>query len=229
MSELTDQLRLLLVDNHALFRTSLARLLAAENGFEIAGECGSAPEALDVLRGTPVDVVLLDFDIGGDQGNAFILNARRGGFDGQFLLITGTADIDRYALALTLGASGVFLKSDRPDRLVRAIRLVASGGIWIDPTVVQRFAERYMSEDHGRETVVHSLEDREEAVLEGLLQGLTNKRIGMQIGLSESSVKNILQGLFGKTGVRTRSQLVRAALEGSLGRIPSLIARQSGG
>lgn len=229
MSELTDQLRLLLVDNHALFRTSLARLLAAENGFEIAGECGSASEALDVLRGTPVDVVLLDFDIGGDQGNAFILNARRGGFDGQFLLITGTADIDRYALALTLGASGVFLKSDRPDRLVRAIRLVASGGIWIDPTVVQRFAERYMSEDHGRETVVHSLEDREEAVLEGLLQGLTNKRIGMQIGLSESSVKNILQGLFGKTGVRTRSQLVRAALEGSLGRIPSLIARQSGG
>ena len=228
MSDHKNLFRLLLVDSHALFRTSLARLLAAEGDFEVAGECAAAPEALEVLKSTTVDVVLLDFDIGGERGNAFITSARRDGYSGHFLVIAGTADMDHYALALTSGASGVFLKSERPDRLVQAIRLVASGGVWVDPSVVQRFAERFMHEGHGLEHAANRLEDREEEVLEGILSGMTNRKIGMHMGLSESSVKNILQGLFGKAGVRTRSQLVKLALEGSLGRIPSLTARQSG-
>jgi two-component system, NarL family, nitrate/nitrite response regulator NarL len=224
-----DRIRLLLVHDHVLFRTSLARLLSAEPGFEVVGESGAAGEALDVLRDSTVDVVLLDFNSTAER-DGLIPAARSAGYAGQFLVITGPAEVGSYADALKVGASGIFLQSQPPDRLVQAIRVVASGAVWLDQTVARLFAEQVAARRAPRrEPPAAWLEDREEVVLEGILAGLTNRRIGTSMGLSESSVKNILQGLFGKAGVRTRSQLVRLALEGSLGAMHSAGARQSGG
>jgi len=174
-----------------------------------------------------VDIVLLDFDLGSEHGNEFISAARQAGYCGRFLLVAGAADARSSAIALKLGASGIFLKSDTPERLLHAIRLVANGEVWVDPRVIQMLAElidRYPQFDDQASTGV--LEDRERNVLLGILGGLTNKKIGANMGLSESSVKNIVQRLFGKAGVKTRGQLVRVALEGSLGMARQLISGQ---
>jgi two-component system, NarL family, nitrate/nitrite response regulator NarL len=211
-------IRLLLVDDHVLFRASLARFLASETRFRVVSECASFANALELLQSPDIDIVLLDLELGSEQTSDFMLAARQAGYTGRFLLIAGTADARSAAIALKLGASGIFMKSDAPERLVRAIRLVASGDLWVDPKVIQMLAEqlvdRYLKfEDRG---LNGDLEERERNVLLGILSGLTNKKIGASMGLSESSVKNIVQRLFGRAGVKTRSQLVRVALEGSL-------------
>ena len=108
----------------------------------------------------------------------------------------------------------MFLKHNSPGTLAQAIRLVAGGEMWLDPKVIQLMADGV----HHREDVnIRALlTEREQRVLRGIFEGLTNKEIAGQLGVSEGAVKATLQQLFQKTHVRTRSQLVRIALEGSL-------------
>lgn len=223
-----NRTRLVLLDDHCLFRASLARLLASEPGFEVVGEYGTSAEVLEILHGSAVDVVLLDLNLGTENTVDFMSAARGAGYPGRFLIVTGRTDAESSAFALKLGASGVFLKSDAPDRLVQAIRLIATGAVWIDQRIIQLLADECVNRPHGKmEQNCGRLEEREQRVLLGILGGLTNKKIGTGMGLSESSVKNILQGLFSKTGVRKRSQLVRLALEGSLGRVRRMLKQRS--
>lgn len=212
-----------------LFRASLSRLLASEPDFEVTGECGTSAEALEVLKGSTVDVVLLDFDIGTEHGNDFMSAALEAGYHGRFLIVTGSVDMRNSAIALKLGAGGIFLKTDAPDRLVQAIKLVGAGGIWVDPKIIQLLVDQSIDQDARVEDQGSSsgfLEDRERNVLLGILGGLTNRKIGDNMGLSESSVKYVVQRLFGKAGVKTRSQLVRVALEGSPGAAQEFIKRR---
>ena len=208
-------IRLLLLDDHVLFRESLSRLLASEPDFEMVGESGAASEALDTLLRQRVDVVLLDYDLGEEHGNQFISAARRGGYTGRILMVTAGMNAAESSTALQMGASGIFLKHNSPGTLARAIRLVAAGEMWVDPRVIQLMADGV----HHREdqTVRRILTERERQVLGGIFEGLTNKEIAGQIGVTEGAVKATLQQLFQKTRVRTRSQLVRIALEESLG------------
>jgi len=117
--------------------------------------------------------------------------------------------------ALRLGASGIFLKHNSPGTLAKAVRLIMGGEIWVDPKVIQLMADRV--DQREEERVSPLLTDREQQVLRGIFEGLSNKEIGAQLGVTDGAVKATLQQLFQKTGVRTRSQLVRIALEGSLG------------
>jgi DNA-binding NarL/FixJ family response regulator len=118
------------------------------------------------------------------------------------------------SIALQLGAAGIFLKHNSPVTLARAIRLVASGEMWVDQKVIQLMADGvHQREELGLRRL---LTDREQQVLRGIFEGLTNKEIAAQLGVSEGAVKATLQQLFQKTRVRTRSQLVRFALESSL-------------
>jgi DNA-binding NarL/FixJ family response regulator len=210
-----ELIRLLLLDDHVLFRESLSRLLASEPDFEMAGHCGTANEALDLLRRTPVDVVLLDFDLGGDHATHFAGAARAAGFHGQILMVTAGMSATESSQALTGGVAGIFLKHSSPGLLAQAIRMVSSGQMWVDPKIVKMLAEGMpQREDRSLQNL---LTTRERQVLQALFEGLTNKEIGGQLGVSESAVKATLQQLFQKTRVRTRSQLVRIALESSLG------------
>ena len=198
---------------------------AGEPGFEIAGEYSTFAEALEVLRASEADIVLLDFELGAERASEFISGARQAGYRGHFLLVAGATDARSAAIALKNGASGIFLKSEAPERLLNALRLVAAGEVWVDPRVTQMLAEHliahYPLDDQAPAGV---LQERERNVLLGILAGLTNKKIGAGMGLSESSVKNIVQRLFGRAGVKTRSQLVRVALEGALGPTGSLLS-----
>ena len=210
-----ERIRLLLLDDHVLFREGLSRLLASEPDFEMVGNCGTSAEALEVLKGSPVDIVLLDFDLGEDHGSQFIAAARGAGYAGKILMVAAGMDAAESSIALQLGASGIFLKHNSPVTLAKAIRLVASGEMWVDQRVIHLMADGI----HRREgpSFQKVLTEREQQVLRGIFEGLTNKEIAARLGVSESAVKATLQQLFQKTRVRTRSQLVRIALESSLG------------
>jgi two-component system nitrate/nitrite response regulator NarL len=224
VSEPTQErrVRLVLVDELGLFRESLARFLASEPGFEVIGQCGTSVEALLVLKNSTADVVLLDFEVGAEHANDFICAARQAGYQGHFLIVAGAPDIRKSAVALKVGASGIFLKSEAPERLLKAIKVVADDGAWVDPKIIQLLAEQFIDRypqftSSADERSNKPLDERERNVLLGILGGLPNRKIGSNLGISESAVKNVIQRLFTKAGVRTRSQLVRAALEGSLG------------
>lgn len=205
--------RLLLLDDHVLFRDSLSRLLESEPDFEVVARCGTVSEAITALAGNPVDVVLLDFDLGDDQGHSFLTGAQRSGFAGRVLIVTAGMSESDASLALQRGASGIFLKHDSPITLAQAIRLIVSGGTWLESKLVQSLASKAgRRDDSGSHK---ALTARERQVLEGIFEGLTNKEIAGRIGVSESAIKATLQQLFEKLNVRTRSQLVRVALEGS--------------
>jgi len=210
-----NRTRLLLVDDHILFREGLIRLLASEPDFEIVGSCGTSAEALEVLNQTSVDIVLLDFDLGEEHASQLISSARRQGFAGKILMVTAGMSANESSIAIRLGASGIFLKHSSPATLTKAIRVVAGGEAWVDERVMRLLAAAIDANDDQSSNKI--LTTREQQVLRGVFEGLTNKEIASQIGATESAVKATMQQLFQKARVRTRSQLVRIALERSLG------------
>ena len=210
-----ERIRLLLIDDHILFRDGLSRLLALEPDLEVVAGCGTVAEALETVGRKIVDIVLLDYDLGEDHGSHFISSARRAGYTGKVLMVTAGMSAKESSTALHMGASGIFLKHNSPGTLAKAVRLIIGGEIWVDPKVIQLMADRV--DQREEERVSPLLTEREQQVLRGIFEGLTNKEIGAQLGVTDGAVKATLQQLFQKTGVRTRSQLVRIALEGSLG------------
>jgi two-component system nitrate/nitrite response regulator NarL len=205
------KIRVLLVDDHALFREGLARLLASEPDFEMAVPCASGEEALRVLETSQIDVVLLDYDLGAETGSRFLALAARRGFQGRVLIVTAGLNDTEAAELLRLGVTGIFLKHNPPNLLAKAIRKVMEGEVWLD----QRYLKILLQESRASDLESRSrkLSDREREVLRSVFEGLANKEIAARLKVSESSVKATLQQLFFKTGVRTRSQLVRVALE----------------
>jgi two-component system, NarL family, nitrate/nitrite response regulator NarL len=205
----TRRINILLVDDHALFRESVARLLTSEPGFEVAAHCNSIDEALAVLLKAHVDIVLLDFDLGQRDGGEFMRLARRQGFSGKVLVVTAGVEKEQVAELVRNGISGIFMKHDSAALLIEGIRDVLAGKVWFDRQLLQEAMGRVGSQESKAERFT----ERERRVLSYVFEGLVNKEIAERIGVSESAVKATLQQLFSKTGVRTRSQLVRIALE----------------
>jgi DNA-binding NarL/FixJ family response regulator len=206
-----QEIKLLLVDDHILFREGLTRLLEGEDGLKLAGSFSSVGEAIGAIAGDSVDVVLLDFDLGEEQGLQLLTESRKKGFKGKILMVTaGMSESDSFR-ALKAGAAGIFLKHSPPAELITAIHRVMAGETWLDSRTVQSLAGAAATKASVQ--ISPSLNTREHAVLKGVFEGLTNKEIGTRLDISESYVKALLQQLFDKTGVRTRAQLVRVALE----------------
>jgi len=203
-------IEILLVDDHALFRESVARLLAAEPGFRIVAHCSSVEEALEKLRKARVDIVLLDFDLGQHDGREFMRLAAQQGFSGKVLVVTAGVQKEQAADLIRSGISGIFMKHDSAALLIEGVRDVLAGKVWFDRELLQ---EAMTVTGHQQDSQAERFTERERQVLSGVFEGLVNKEIAERIGVSESSVKATLQQLFSKTGVRTRSQLVRITLE----------------
>lgn len=195
-----------------MFRESLSRLLQAEPDFQIAGSCASASEALSTLEGEQIDVVLLDYDLGEEQGSTFLDEVKRRGIDLKVLMVTAGMSDAGTLRALESGCTGIFLKHSPPAQLVQAIHHVIAGETWLDPKAMRSLVAGATGRSEEQRSS-QPLTARERMVLKAVFQGLTNKEIAAQVGISESSVKAAMQQLFDKTGVRTRSQLVRIALE----------------
>ena len=202
---------LLLLDDHTLFRESATRLLAAEPGFEVTAHCGTIAEALQILQRQAIDVVLLDFDLCESDGREFLRRAKEQRFQGKVLVVTAGVEARVAAEMIRWGISGVFRKHDSAALLAQAIREVMAGKVWLD----QEQLQTALTTEAGapQENRKRPFTEREQQVLSCVFEGLANKEIAARIGASESSVKATLQQLFSKTGVRTRSQLVRIVLE----------------
>jgi len=210
-----ERIRLLLLVDYVLVRESLGRQLRLEPDFEIVAECGTAAEGLEALGGAPVDVVLLDYDAVADRAAQFISAARQAGHPARFLVLASERHANSLFMTLRAGASGVFRKHCSLDSLPRAIRQVAAGEAWVDLEILQLLAGPIAERENRN---LHSLlTKRERQALEGVLDGLTNKAIAGQLGVSEGAAKTILREIFRKAGVRRRSRLVRVALTGPLG------------
>lgn len=203
-------IQLLLLIGYVLVRQSLSRQLRLEDDFEIVAESGSPEEALAALRQHPADVVLFDYDPVGDEAAQFIASARAAGYPVKVLLMASEKDTGDVFRPLRAGASGVLLKHSPLDSLPKAIRQVAAGEAWIDLAVLQHLAGSIS--DHENPRLRNQLTRREQEVLDGVLDGLGNREIAGRLSISEGAEKAILREVFRKAGVRTRSQLVRAAL-----------------
>lgn len=203
--------RILLLDDHALFRESVSRLLGAEPGLEVIAHCGTIEEALEILQRKSIDLILLDFDLGERDGREFLRLAREHGFQGKILVVTAGIDARAVSELIRSGVSGVFRKHDSAALLAEGIRDVMAGKIWLN----QHELQTTLNVDAASAPPVDTRQftERERQVLSFVFDGLANKEIAARIGVSEGSVKSTLQQLFSKTGVRTRSQLVRIVLE----------------
>lgn len=186
-------------------------MLSRELGFDVVGHCGSVEDALGVLRQRSVDLVLLDFDLDQRDGGDFIRLARQEGIQAKILVVTAGVGPDDAGDLIRAGISGIFLKRHSAASLAQSIRDVMSGKVSFDEKVFQTaIAERPSARSVAQ---AEHFTKRERQVLSAVFEGLANKEIAARLGVSESSVKATLQQLFAKTGVRTRSQLVRIALE----------------
>jgi len=202
-----ESIRILLIDDHALFRESVSRVLASEAAMEVE-HCASIREALPLLAQRTFEVVLLDHDLGAERASQFLPAARQAGFHGQVLVVTAWVSENEARRLIRQGVAGIFLKHGPVAELTESIRAVAAGVTWIDQGLGLT-----REEGQAGETSPPAFNDRQRKVLRFVLEGLSNKEIAWRLQISESYVKAILQSLFHKTGVRTRGQLVRVAFE----------------
>jgi two-component system, NarL family, nitrate/nitrite response regulator NarL len=207
-----DEIRVLMVDDHRLFREGLSRLLQSSDGFQVVGQCTNVSDALATLACTQTDVVLLDYDLGAEQGTALLDGMQPNHKRTKVLAVTAGMPDTATVRMMERGASGIFLKHSSLDQLLSAIRQVAQGELWLDPGAFRSLltGKGSASENEARK---RPLTARQSQVMRGILDGLTNKEIALSLNASESSVKAVIQELFQKAGVRTRSQLVRIAIE----------------
>ena len=205
-------IHVLLIDDHALFRESVARLLQSEPGFEVVAHCGSSTEALQIIESSKkIDIVLLDLDLGQERGTNFLDALRNTQFNGKVLLVTADVSDSEVPTLIRKGISGVFMKHGSPALLIQGIRETMEGRALFGQDLLRRALER--AEAPGPHQRRSKLTERERQVLSFVFEGLANKQIADRLQISETAVKATLQQLFAKTGVRTRSQLVRVALE----------------
>ncbi|MCC6585474.1 MAG: response regulator transcription factor [Bryobacterales bacterium] len=204
------RMRLFVIDDHALFREGLVRLLQNVPDFEVCGQSPSVREALSEIPKAQPDMILLDVDLGSERGLDIFPSLRDKQYNGKVLVVTGGVT-DREAVQLIqAGASGILHKHKAPEELCDAIRQVARGEVYLDQHYLKPL---FHSVESNEGKVRRALSDREVRILRLIFQGMANKEIAEQLNLTESTVKAALRVLFDKLGVRTRSQLVKVALE----------------
>ena len=216
---MTEPVRVVVADDQALVRTGFRMILTAD-GIDVVAEAATGADAIDTVRRTRPDVVLMDIRmpvLDGLEATRRILAADA---DGPRVLMLTTFDVDEYVYAaLAAGASGFLLKDVAPEQLTAAVRLVRSGDALLAPTITRRLVERFAR--GGQETsAVHRdlalLTPREREVLQLLARGLSNAELATAFHLSEATVKTHVARILGKLQLRDRVQAVVVAYETGL-------------
>ena len=216
-----ERIRILLVDDHAVVREGLRAFLALQDGFEIVGEAADGEEAVQRAAELQPDVILMDLVMPRLDGVSAMRELRRRGASAHVIVLTSFLDDDRLLPALEAGAAGYLLKNSQPTELARAVRAAQAGEAIIDPTAAARLVNVLSGSEHGRRGAapLDQLTDREREVLALIAQGRANKRIALELGISEKTVKNHVGHVLAKLGVTDRTQAaVLAVQEGLLTR-----------
>ena len=219
-------LRLLVADDQDLVRSGFRLILSSFDGFSIVGEARDGEEAVELARRLVPDVVLMDIRMprlnGIEATRAITTDPALA--DVRVLILT-TFDIDEYVYdALAAGAGGFLLKDAEPDDIAAAVRVVAAGDALIQPSVMRRLVETFVStrpadprtSTRGGQGAFSALTEREREILVLVARGLTNDEIGGELFISPATVKTHLARIMAKLDAHDRAQLVVRAYEGGL-------------
>jgi len=210
--------RILLVDDHTLFRESLRTLLEAEEDYRVVAEVATVADAIDICRGDAgFDLALIDYDLGPSTGatnGVSVLRClrERKEFVPALMIAARIEPKDLLTIVRDL-QTGVFLKADPAEELELALRRTLRQELWVSSGLALDLAAGAVAEQSRPGDLSIAIDSREREVLGLIVEGLSNKEISSRLNLSESVVKATLQRLFEKVGVRTRAQLVRFAFE----------------
>ena len=205
-------IRILIVEDHHVVRQGLAALLSVVDGMHVVGEAADGEAAIAQWNSLRPDITLIDLRLPRRSGVEVIQMIRRREAYARFIVLTtfdGDEDIYR---ALQAGARAYLLKGMTADVLVSTIRQVHAGKSCIPPVIAQKLAERM-----GAEELTH----REQDVLEQIVRGKSNKEIGVELDISEATVKTHINSLLGKLGVSDRTQAATAAIQRGLVQLDS--------
>jgi DNA-binding NarL/FixJ family response regulator len=210
------RIRVVVVDDQVLVRTGFSMLINSQPDLEVVGEAGDGVEAIDLLRRTAADVVLMDVRMPRLDGVEATRRIVAEHPNGPKVVVLTTFDLDEYAfVALQAGASGFLLKDALPEDLLRAIRAVHAGDAVVAPSTTKRLIARYVK--RGVPSLpnagVEALTEREREVWLAIARGLTNGEIAETLVVSEATVKTHVGNILAKTGVRDRVALVVLAYE----------------
>lgn len=201
---MAESIRILVVDDHAVVREGLRTFLELQDGLVVVGEAGEGEEAVELALRLRPDVILMDLVMPGLDGVGAMRELRRRLPGARVIVLTSYLDDERLLPAIRAGAAGYLLKNVRPQELARAVRAGHAGEALIDPAVAARLVEAFA--DEPGEEWPERLTPREREVLELLGRGFANKRIALELGVGEKTVKTHVGHVLAKLGVSDRTQ-----------------------
>ena len=216
--EAPSTIRILIADDHPIFRDGLRRLLESEKDFEVVGEAKDGEETVELVRAKEPDVLLLDLRMPGRDGLSALQRLKHTPGSTKVIVLTASEDKNEFVQAMKHGCAGIVLKQTATDLLFKSIRKVHAGEIWLDShttaAVMRQFAAPARTTpglDRGaRER--SPLSQREREIVGLVAQGFKNKEIAERIFISEQTVKNHLHNVFDKLGVADRLELALYAI-----------------
>jgi two-component system, NarL family, response regulator LiaR len=218
---MTEAIRVLLVDDHAVVREGLRAFLELQDGIKVAGEAGDGVQALEQAALVRPDVILMDLVMPKLDGVGAMRRLRTEHPEARVVVLTSFLEDERLLPAMQAGAAGYLLKNVEPSELARAIRAAHCGEAIIDPTVAGRLMRALADRSSPRPADDERLTRREQEVLELIVGGRSNKRIALELGISEKTVKTHVGHLLAKLGVTDRTQAALLAVrDGLVGQRP---------
>jgi len=216
-------IRILIADDHPIFRDGLKQLLATEKDFEVVGEVGHGDDVLPAVEKCHPDILLLDLKMPGTHGLMVLQKMQATQSPTKVIVLTASDDKNEFVQAMKLGTSGIVLKQSATELLFKSIRKVHEGEIWLDAhttaAVIRQFAsgeELPAAPNNGRARERLPLSQREREIVTLVAQGFKNKEMAEKMFISEQTVKNHLHNIFDKLGVSDRLELALYAIHRKL-------------
>jgi DNA-binding NarL/FixJ family response regulator len=207
------KIKLLIADDHAIFRDALRKLLDADDAITIVGEAGNGTECIKMLDKLRPDILLLDLRMPDKSGLAVLEEVNFDTLPTRVIVVTAAEDDGDLVSAVRLGARGIVLKESAIDLLIKSIHRVHAGEIWLDSRMTAGLISAFSASSKSRaRSEKPLLSDREMEVVQLVAQGSQNKEIGKKLFISEQTVKNHLHNIFDKLGVSDRLELALYAI-----------------
>lgn len=217
MTSQDPTIRIVIVDDHPVFRIGLAALLDEIGDFQVVGLAADQAEALDLVARSRPDVVLMDLDLGGESGTETTRSILAEHPGTGVLVVTMFGDDEALFGALRAGARGYLVKGAEPEEIESAIRAIASGAVMLGPQVAPRAMEFLTNSRNARSGAFAELTDRERDVLELVARGHDNATIARMLVLTSKTVRNYVYAIFTKLDVNDRAALVAKARDAGVG------------
>ncbi|HLV96804.1 MAG TPA: response regulator transcription factor [Candidatus Acidoferrales bacterium] len=213
MSKPKQAIRILVADDHAIFRDGLRKLLEASDDAQIVGEAANGVECTKMLAKLKPDILLLDLRMPEKDGLAVLEELNFDSMTTRVIVLTAAEDDRDVVRAMRLGARGVVLKQSASDLLLKSIHKVYDGEIWLDNRMTAEVIDAFKkSAEAGQRREKPLLSDREKEIVQLVAQGFRNREIGEKLFISEQTVKNHLHNIFDKLGVSDRLELALYAI-----------------